>query len=99
MVGTITYMAPELLQIEPFYNYKIDIWSFGLILHELKRGNQYFFSENNSTEQILSKIMKYEDYPYKDDPLDDIINGCLKKEPEQRLELDNIIHQLSLCQN
>jgi serine/threonine protein kinase len=39
MVGTITYMAPELLQIEPFYNYKIDIWSFGLILHELKRGN------------------------------------------------------------
>lgn len=36
-VGTSQYMAPEMMKNEPC-NEKVDVWSFGIVLHELMVG-------------------------------------------------------------
>lgn len=41
-LGTYPYMAPELFS-GSYYDYRCDIWSLGVILHELLTGELYFF--------------------------------------------------------
>ena len=43
--GTPLYMAPELVQEKP-YNRTVDLWSLGIILHELFVGQPPFYTNN-----------------------------------------------------
>jgi fused-like protein len=43
--GTPLYMAPELVQEQP-YNHTVDLWSLGVILYELFRGEPPFYTNN-----------------------------------------------------
>jgi serine/threonine protein kinase len=45
VLGTPFYMAPELLQKEK-YNYKADVWSFGVIVYQLLSGITPFNGRN-----------------------------------------------------
>jgi serine/threonine protein kinase len=42
-LGTPFYMAPEIMNKEP-YNHKIDIWSIGIIYFELLTGRTPFMA-------------------------------------------------------
>ena len=53
--GTPLYIAPEILNHQN-YNYKVDIWSFGIIIYELFDGKTPFHS---STFQQLEPKIKY----------------------------------------
>ena len=55
--GTITYVAPEVLNKEN-YDKKIDLWSLGVISYLLLGGCLPFNSENN--EEIFHQILFYE---------------------------------------
>ena len=52
-IGTMLYMAPEILKGEQ-YNNKVDIWSLGCIIHELCVLN--FCFDNKSFDKLLSDI-------------------------------------------
>ena len=52
--GTPLYMAPELVQEQP-YNEKIDIWSLGIILYELFHGRPPYYTE--SIYKLVQMIM------------------------------------------
>lgn len=42
-IGTITYMAPEMLGTSPVnYNKKVDIWALGVMAHEIITGVNMF---------------------------------------------------------
>ena len=43
--GTPLYMAPELVQEQP-YDHTVDLWSLGVILYELFRGEPPFYTNN-----------------------------------------------------
>ena len=51
-VGTIYYMAPEVIQ--GIYNEKCDVWSCGVILYIMLSGSPPFFSDNE--EKLKEKI-------------------------------------------
>ena len=53
--GTPLYIAPEILSNQR-YNYKVDIWSFGIIMYELFDGKTPFHS---TTFQQLEPKIKY----------------------------------------
>ena len=40
--GTIAYMAPEALELDSDYEYKVDIWALGVVAHELLVGARLF---------------------------------------------------------
>ena len=68
-VGSIRYMSPE-IKNEKIYDYKVDIWSTGIILAELfenKRYNEHFYWEK--TPKTIKDI---------------IINHMLRENPEDR---------------
>ncbi|KAK3378579.1 mitogen activated protein kinase [Podospora didyma] len=96
-VGTSTYMAPERIQGEK-YTVKSDVWSFGLSIMELAIGKFPFAASEQLSDaesapagilDLLQQIV-HEPAPRlpKSDAfpqiLDDMIQKCLYKTPEQR---------------
>ena len=55
-VGTLRYMAPELLLGYRFYDYSIDVWSSGVILAELLF--KFPFFEGDDIHSIIKSISK-----------------------------------------
>ena len=53
--GTPLYMAPELVQEQP-YNHAADLWSLGVILYELFVGQPPFYT--NSLYTLIHHIVK-----------------------------------------
>ena len=59
------YRAPELILLNKYYNYKIDIWSLGIIISELFLGTILFMEQSNK-DQIKEIILKL-GWPSKED--------------------------------
>ena len=63
ILGTINYSAPEI--IKGCYNYKIDIWSIGIILIDMLLGYNYYekkfkeFIKNNNKDKDIINQNKY----------------------------------------
>ena len=58
--GTPEYMAPELYEEQ--YDEKVDIYSFGMCILEL-RTREHPFSECNNRAQIFKKVMSVRIFP------------------------------------
>ena len=93
-VGTQYYMAPERIMGKP-YTVSCDVWSLGLSLLEVARGNfpYHFLNERSMGPiELLSLILEYEphleDVPdesiFWSDSFKNFIDYCLKKNPEER---------------
>ncbi|KAL4492880.1 hypothetical protein ABPG73_010429 [Tetrahymena malaccensis] len=97
-IGTITYMAPEILRCQP-YDEKVDIWSFGCLIYEIFTGEQLF--GGNSVKEVALKITGFQEDSLNKIPqskipqsIIQIIKKCLKRQPTQRINLDQIIEDL-----
>lgn len=91
-VGTVHYMAPEVGRGE--YGPPVDIYAFGVILHELVTGAVPFDGETKN-EVIIKHLTAnpcLDDVPY---ALRSIIETCLQKDPSQRFDnLDSLSEHL-----
>ena len=67
--------APELILLNKYYNYKIDIWSLGIIISELFLGTILFMEQSNK-DQLKEIILKL-GWPSKEDLLN--MNPSIKK--------------------
>lgn len=104
-VGTGTYMAPERIQGSP-YTVKSDVWSVGLTLMELAIGKFPFSVENEDGDDpdeagpqgildLLQQIVlepsprlpKSDAFPK---ILEDVIDKCLQKNPDERPTPQNL---------
>jgi len=92
-VGTIAYVAPEVL-LEKGYSYKVDIWSLGCIMHLLLRGYLPFGA--TTEEQIRNRILTHKVTLSKSvwnvisDDAKDLLLQLLNKTPEKRINLQGI---------
>ncbi len=89
--GTPITMAPEIHEGDR-YSFSADIWSLGCILYELYIGYSPFWS--NSREKMKQDILNcnYEPLPpHTLDEISDIVSGCLKRNPKERMTIEQIL--------
>ena len=91
-VGTMIYMAPEIIKGIK-YNNKVDIWSLGCIIHELCTLN--FCFNSSSIKELIGKIMecKHEKINQKiyGDDLQKLIDLLLNKDYKKRPNIEDVI--------
>lgn len=101
MNGTLAFSAPEVISKE-FYSNKIDIWSMGVILFYLCSGTLPFDDINNDTNKVVNKILNKNInlHIYKCGKVSkeclSLIEGCLNKKPENRLDIYQFTNSLWL---
>jgi serine/threonine protein kinase len=90
-VGTLEYMAPELVTEKP-YDYTVDLWSLGILLYELIHGYSPFAGKNNTAvmQNILSGRFTIR-RPCSDN-LKSMIFALLKMTPSTRIKWNQIFN-------
>ncbi len=89
IIGTVSYMSPEQAQGKRV-DARSDIFSFALVLYEMVTGTRAFAGD--SALSTLSAILRDEARPIleiaPDTPpqMDQVIQRCLRKNPEQRFQ-------------
>jgi hypothetical protein len=87
ILGTAAYMSPEQARCRPV-DKRADIWSFGVLLHEMLTGHQLFAGETVS--DVLAGVLKTEiDLAFLPDPtplgIRQTLRRCLERNPKNRL--------------
>jgi len=88
VVGSVPYIAPELLRGLKWADTRADIWALGVTLYELVTGQRPF--EAGTTPQCLLKILEAPPIPIDawgivvPSGIDRVILHCLEKDPEAR---------------
>lgn len=82
--GTPEYIAPEMLQQQP-YTKAVDWWSFGILVYEMLTGLPPFYDENVNKmyRMILSEPLTFPDSMSPE--AQDLITQLLDRNPETRL--------------
>ena len=95
-VGSINYVAPEMMIDEGEYDQKVDIWAIGICLYNMIAGKQPFSDDDM---EILTEKIKYEPLHFSahtafsnvDHKIKKLLERILKKDPEDRLSTGEII--------
>ena len=87
ILGTLQYMAPEQLEGKDTDS-RTDIFAFGAVVYEMATGKKAF--EGSSQASLIAAIMGQEPRPMSElqpmtpSTLDQLVRGCLEKEPDER---------------
>ncbi|ORX94087.1 Pkinase-domain-containing protein [Basidiobolus meristosporus CBS 931.73] len=91
-VGTPYWMAPEVIQQGSKYDFKADIWSFGITLYEIATGNPPYADQNPKRALYLiprNKPMQLEGQF--SSALKEFIRLCLANDPNDRPSADELM--------
>jgi serine/threonine-protein kinase len=87
LLGTVPYMAPEQVEGKDA-DARSDIWALGAVLYEMVTGKRPFDGETPAS--VIGAILKdvpapvSSRQPVAPRALDDVVVGCLAKDPEER---------------
>ncbi len=95
-VGSVCWMAPEVIDSDQVhgYDFKADIWSFGITAIELVKGRP---PRMDQTPLSVMVMIMNKDPPYltKSDPFDssfkEMVNLCLNKDPTKRPTAEQLL--------
>ena len=88
--GSPSYAAPEILEGKSYDGLKADIWSLGIVLFAMTCGHLPF--DDKEEQRLFSKIV-YSHFhlpSYLSTPLTDLLKQMLQKNPEERINIEEI---------
>ena len=92
--GTPYYLSPEMANNETKYDFNTDIWSLGVVLFELLTFKLPWYKEKINYEEYLKLVINTKKTPTTeniDEKLNYLIKIMLKRDPERRANLKEII--------
>ena len=93
VLGTPLYMAPELVKHQK-YNEKVDVWSLGVITHQLLCGRTPFDSKTMKAinQNIVNKKVTFQEKEWKtvSNNAKDFILMCLDRNAENRPSIEDL---------
>lgn len=96
IVGTLDYMAPELLEGDTSYpasfSDRLDIWSIGVLTYECITGKSPFRGKNDKEVMQRIKDVAYDETLVTDPLVLDFIRKCLQKDPALRPTVQQLLH-------
>ena len=97
-IGTIMYMAPEILKKEP-YDEKVDIWSTGIILYNMITGCSPFTAGDADFKiyQILNREINFD--LIKNDDLRELCKEMMERDPEKRIDARTALEKALLIKS
>jgi len=102
--GTDLWVAPEILDIHfgtnTSYDERCDIWSFGMVLVEMVtlRAPYAGVALQQAMQNVRNGVLpdlQVEGAPKLDEELEQLILGCLKRNPGERLTANQILQKLN----
>ena len=90
--GTPAYIAPEVFGNSGYKGFSCDIWSLGVTLYYMLKGEQPFKGKN--LEELKKNIFgqKCNKIEFISEEAGDLLDKMLKKNPEERITLDEIFN-------
>lgn len=91
-VGTLCWMAPELIRGERRYDTKIDIWSFGIFAFELAEGDPPYIREPQS--RVMINIITQDPPQISSrwsEEFRSFVSACMTVNPEERPSADELL--------
>lgn len=105
IVGSLMYMAPEQLKEGINLDHRTDIYSLGVLFHQMLTGSTPY-SSKNTKDEIIEKIQNdplerlINIYPHIDTRLQEIIDTATSKKPANRYQnCDEFINSLKELEN
>ena len=94
VAGTIGFMAPEVI-LNQHSDYRVDIWSLGIILYALICEQVPFYGVNRHimSEKIVNQPLSF-DLPVWESISDDcksLIKGMLEKDQDRRMTIEEVL--------
>jgi Tol biopolymer transport system component len=83
ILGTAAYMAPEQARGK-VVDKRADIWSFGVVLHEMLTGRKLFEGED-LTDTLAAVVRAEPDLATAPEKVRRLLRRCLEKDPKKRL--------------
>lgn len=89
LLGTPAYLSPERIHSLPNTDHRCDIWSLGVVLHELVTGHTPF--GRDSASEVCARVLRYEfelesNRALLPSPLRAVILRCLARHPVSRYQ-------------
>jgi len=92
--GTLVYTAPEILYRRT-YDYKVDVWSLGVLIFYINSGLLPFDGPNLNLQQIAEMIcheeLAFDSSLHFSHDLKALIKSCLIKSPLNRLDINAVL--------
>lgn len=91
MCGTLDYLSPELVECR-MYDYKLDLWTLGVLSYELLTGKPPFENQKDTLTKEKIKKVDFQCPSFLNVEAKDFISRLLIKEPEKRTGLKDLLN-------
>lgn len=90
LCGTLDYLPPEMIELK-FHDFNVDVWSLGVLIFEFLVGKPPFehYDKNVTYKKIVTLDFNIPDYI--NDDARDLIIKLLKKTPNERITLRQVL--------
>ncbi|EAR83438.2 Serine/Threonine kinase domain protein (macronuclear) [Tetrahymena thermophila SB210] len=97
--GTLDYVSPEVVSGKD-YDFKVDIWSIGVLTYELITGKPPFENRQNHNEAYQKILMVKYDFPnYISKEAKDFMSKLLVGDPNKRISLETALNHEWILKN